>query len=97
MFWEHDMKQSRNDDYSTLLVRFYGKIHVSWKQIFCSFTKFENGFGCESKCKNIFGSFGTFCTFLDTNDVVYTFFFCPPKQVHVEKRDYSTDTDGHKM
>ena len=34
-----------------------------------------------------------FCTFMDTNDVVYTFFFCPPKQVHVEKRDYSTDTD----
>ena len=94
MFWEHDMKQSRNDDYSTLLVRFYGKIHVFWKQILCSFTKFENGFGCESKCKNILG---TFCTFMDTNDVVYTFFLCPPKQVHVEKRDYSTDTDGHKM
>ena len=64
------------------------------KQILRSFTKFENGFGCEFKCKNIFG---TFCTFMDTNDVVYTFFFCPPKQVHVEKRDYSTDTDGHKM
>ena len=94
MFWEHDMKQSRNDDHSTFLVRFYGKIHVSWKQILCSFTKFENGFGCESKSKNIFG---TFCAFMDINDVVYTFFFCLPKQVHVEKRDYSTDTDGHKM
>ena len=33
----------------------------------------------------------------DTNDVVYTFFFCPLKLVHVEKQDYSTDTDGHKM
>ena len=46
-----------DDDYSTLLVRFYEKIHVSWKQILRSFTKFENGFGCESKCKNIFGTF----------------------------------------